>query len=273
MMTTITTPDTDALCREIAKKSRRVCFLMLSGGKDSIAAWVHLTNYFDRIIPFTCQSIPNLEYRDAMLEYYETMFQTRILRLMGEDLKMALSRYFYQQTPWECDQIDEEIGEVEDYNKLDILSYLRMKFSLPRAWCAVGISANDSIDRRIYCMKTGGKNVANRTFYPCWDWTRSQLLDAIAEAGLMLSPEYKYTKRSMGGVPSATYNKVMQEHFPQAWKETLRWYPLAEAKNYRERLIEENYPKYLEQQAAMRGGRDGGESSAEDQGGEEANKT
>lgn len=271
MLTTITTPSTDALCREIAQKSHGTCFLMFSGGKDSVAAWVHLSGYFKRIIPFHCASIPHLKYKEKMLDYYETMFQTRILRLMGEDLKMALVRHIYQLTPWECDQIDEEIGEVEDYGKLDILEYLRKEFSLPRAWCAVGISANDSIDRRIYCNKTGGKNKSNRTFYPCWDWTRSQLLEAIREAGMGISPEYRYCKRSMGGVPSATYNKVLMEHFPDDWKETLRWYPLAEAKNWREKMIDDNYALYKLQEAERRGGRSGeaeGESDSGADGGD-----
>lgn len=254
LMTTVTTDKTDALCREVSEKSHGVCLLMFSGGKDSLAAWVHLQRYFQRIVPFHCASLPGLEYRERMLQYYETMFQTRILRMMGEDLKMSLVRHVYQSTPWECDRIDDEIGEVDDYSKLHVLSYLRKVLGLPRAWCAVGISANDSIDRRIYCNKTGGKNEKNRTFYPCWDWTRSQLLDAIREANLKIGAEYKYTKRSMGGVPSATYNKVMMKHFPKDWERTLLWYPLAEVKNYREEMIDANYPLWQRQEAAKRGG-------------------
>ena len=59
----------------------------------------------------------------------------------------------------------------------------------------------------------------------------------------------------MGGVPSATYNKVMMEHFPRDWELTKKWYPLAEVKNIREEMIDENYPKWMEQEAAKRGGR------------------
>mgnify|MGYP006958205024 CR=1 FL=1 len=107
----------------------------------------------------------------------------------------------------------------------------------------------------IYCRKTGGKNIKNKTFYPCWDWPRENLLETIYDAGLVLAPEYKYTKRSMGGIPSATYNKVMMEHFPRDWELTKKWYPLAEVKNIREDMIDENYPKWMEQEASKRGGR------------------
>ena len=167
---------------------------------------------------------------------------------------MALVRHIYQASPWECDVIDSVFPD-RDYTKLDVLEYLRMKFNLPRAWCAVGISKNDSIDRLIYCRKTGGKNLGNRTFYPCWDWPREEMLKAIDDAGLLLAPEYKYVNRSMGGIPSATYNKVMQEHFPKDWELTKKWYPLAEAKNYREELIDANYPLWMDQEAAKHGGR------------------
>ena len=248
------TEATDSLCREIAKKSHGTIFCLLSRGKDSLCAYLQCLKFFNRIICVHCATVPGYRFADEYLDYLEAMLNTRILRMMGEDLKMALVRHIYQETPWECDVIDEVFPDV-DYTKLDVLEYLRMKFNLPRAWCAVGIGKNDSIDRLIYCRKTGGKNVSNRTFYPCWDWPREELLNAITDAGLVLAPEYKYTKRSMGGIPSATYNKVMMEHFPQDWELTKKWYPLAEVKNVREEMIDANYTLWMEQEARKRGGR------------------
>ena len=249
-----TTEATDSLCREVAKKSHGTIFCMLSRGKDSLVAYMNCLKYFTRVIPFHCASIPGYSYVGEYLDYLESVFNTRILRMMGEDLKMALVRYVYQETPWECDRIDETFPD-RDYSKLDILEYLRMKFNLPRAWCAVGIGKNDSIDRLIYCRKTGGKNPSNRTFYPCWDWPREELLNAIWESGLDVAPEYKYSKRSLGGVPGAAYNKILMEHFPQDWELTKKWYPLAEVKNVREDMIGANYPLWMEQEARKRGGR------------------
>lgn len=268
------TPATDALCAEIAKKSHGVCFLMCSRGKDSLCAWLQLRRYFERIIPFHCATVPDYQFANEYLDYLEGAFETRILRMMGEDLKMALVRHVYQDSPWECDVIDAVFPD-EDYTKRDVLEYLRMKFNLPRAWCAVGISQNDSIDRLIYCRKNGGKNLGYKTFYPCFDWPREELLNAIWQSGLYVAPEYKYTKRSMGGVPSATYNKVMMEHFPRDWELTKKWYPLAEVKNYREEMIDANYSLWMEQEAAKMGGgeihpevRGNGESGGESSGGD-----
>lgn len=264
---TFNTPATDALCKEIARKSKGVCILLCSRGKDSLCAWLQLRRYFRRIVPVHCATVPNYDFAARYLDYLEYHFDTRILRLMGEDLKMALVRHVYQQTPWECDEIDEEFGEVTDYSKLDVVEYVRMKFNLPNAWCAVGIGQNDSQARMIYCRKYGGRNDAHKTFYPCFDWPKEELLNAIWESGLYVAPEYKYVKRSMGGVPSATYNKVMMEHFPRDWETTKRWYPLAEVKNFREEMIDANYILWQDEQARRHGGKPDGAGGGEREGG------
>lgn len=246
---------TKVLCEEIAERSNGVSFLLFSGGKDSLCAWLQLRRYFRRIIPVHCASIPHMAYKDAYLDYCEYEFQTRILRMMGEDLKMALARHVYQETVDQCNRIDKMIRPVEDYDKLTILSYLRYKYNLPRAWCAVGISASDSIDRRIYCNQTGGKSEEHRTFYPCWDWPRSEILKAIKESGLKLSSEYKYSKRSIGGVPSATYNAILAEHYPNDFDKVRFFYPMCDIKNYRMMLLDRNVYEQEQEEIRKRGGK------------------
>ena len=64
------------------------------------------------------------------------------------------------------------------------------------------------------------------------------------------------------------------EHFPQDWELTKVWYPLAEAKNVREEMIDANYPVWMEQEARKRGGRaaelpkEGGGGDGEPEGGD-----
>lgn len=248
-------PQSDALCKEVAKKSHGTIFLGFSGGKDSVCAWLQLKRYFTRIIPFHCASIPNLTFRTKILDYYEYEFQTKILRLMGEDLSMSLKRLVYQ-VPKDAVPCMETFGDIEDYNKLDILEYLRKKFNLPRAWCAFGVNASDSIDRRIYCNKTGGKSDDSRTFYPCWDWEKSDIIKALEDSELKLAPEYKYAKRSIGGVPCATYNKILKEHFPADFEQLKKWYPLCELKNRREERLQARWEAKLNAQAAANGGKE-----------------
>lgn len=266
ILPTYTSKATDSLCREIAKKSKGVCFLGLSTGKDSLCAWLNLRRYgFSRIIPFHCSSIPHWKFVRHTLDSYQYEFNTRILRLMGEDLTMALMRHIYQESPWICDLTDEMLDQ-DDYSKLDILEYLRNRFNLPKAWCAFGISASDSIDRRIYCNKTGGKSDINRTFYPCWDWPRSEIVKAIRESGLKLCSTYRYAKRSIGGVPCATYNRILREHYPDDYREMLKWYPLAEAKDFREQMLDEEWRRRKDEEIAKNGGKEPAESSQSEEG-------
>lgn len=258
---TFNTEITDELCKEIAKKSKGVCFLGFSHGKDSVLAFLQLSRYFKRIIPFHCASIPHLKFVDRILDYYEYEFQTKILRLMGEDLVLSLKRLIYQD-PRDVISCDDEFGDVEDYNKLDILEYLRQKYNLPRAWCAFGVNAADSQDRRIYCNKTGGMSDINRTFYPTWDWPRKEIVTALKESGLKLAPEYKYAKRSIGGVPCATYNKILKEHFPSDFQSYKKWYPLMELKTRREAILDARYEQRLNEAAAAFGGKEDSDASA-----------
>lgn len=234
------TPETKALCQEIAKKSNGTCFLLFSRGKDSLCAWLQLKKYFRRIIPIHCASIPGLKHVNTILDYYEDALcdpdkNERILRMVGEEVPLGLVRKMYQR--WEDVEALSEL-ETEDFSKLDILEYLRYKMNLPKCWCAVGMSVSDSIDRRIYIKKTGGKNPNNLTFYPCGFWERPEILRAVRECGLKLSDEYRWGNRTLGGVPSMTVGKVLREHYPEDYERYLAIWPLAQAKEIREAFLD-----------------------------------
>lgn len=249
---TFTTAATDELCKEVAKKSKGVCFLGFSRGKDSLCAWLSLTRYFKRIIPFHCASWPGMEYVKKTLDYYQYEMNTRILRMLGEDFPMALARMMYQ--PYEDCVAIAERPVTDDYSKLDVLEHLRHKFGLPNAWCAFGISASDSIDRRIYCGKTGGKNPQNKTFYPCWDWPRAEIVKAVKESGLSLSSEYRYVNRTMGNVVGIVTNEILKNNYPKDWERYLCLYPLAEAKTVREHILDREWAALKKRKIEANGG-------------------
>lgn len=237
---TFSTPDTESLCKFVAKKSNGVCFLGFSRGKDSLCAWLNLKKYFKKVIPFHCASFPGMRHVKDYLDYCELQMETKIIRLSSMEVPMCLARKMYQ----ECDELD-ELNELDmsSYTMLDIVENLRYDLHLPRTWCAFGISANDSIDRRIYCNKVHGRNPQNLSFYPCYDWPRAEILGAIKNAGLKLSGEYKYANRSLGGIPSATCNRIYKEHYPEDWERIKAIYPLTEAKTLRERFLDRAFAK------------------------------
>lgn len=242
LLPTYKTEATDKLCLDIAKRSNNVVFCAFSRGKDSLCTYLQLRRFFkkDNIIPFHCASYPGLKHVKDTLDYYERTLETRILRLVGPELHSCLIRGLYQTTE---DLVELEDLDKDEFSMLDMLEYLRYEFNLPRAWCAFGIMANDSIDRRIYCNKIQGKNPQNMTFYPCWDWPRAEVLRTIRESGLRLSGEYKYNNRTLGGPPSDSCNRIFREHYPEDWNRVLAMYPLAMAKTLREFYLDRAYEK------------------------------
>lgn len=235
------TPETDALCREIAKKSKGVTMLMFSRGKDSLLAYLQLRKFFKKVIPVHCASVPGMKHVKDTLDYYESILSeidgtpVKILRMVGEEVPMALARGMYQ-TP---DMLEGVLDvDVEDYSKLDIMEVIRKELNLPRCWCAVGINICDSIDRRIHCKKCGGKHESNLTWYPTFNWQKCEIIRALQECGVKLSGEYRWTSRSMGGVPSATNGLIWKHHYPEDYELYLSIYPLAQAKELRERYLD-----------------------------------
>ena len=240
------TPATDDLCRDIARKSNGVCFLGFSRGKDSLCAWLQCLKFFHTVIPVHCASYPCLKHSTETLDYYEKAMSAdpvkpvHILRMVGEELQMCLRRGMYQ-TADDLEEMEELDGD--DYSKLDVIEELRYHFNLPKAWCAFGIAMSDSIDRRIYITKTKGRNASNQSFYPCYDWPRAEIIKAVRESGVRLSGEYRHTSRSLGGVPSDVCNRISKEHYPEDWNRIQAIYPLCWAKTIRERYLDRAFER------------------------------
>ena len=252
---TFSTKASDELCRAIAKKSKGVCFLGFSRGKDSLCAWLNLRKYFSRIIPFHCATLPGLKFAEKALRYYEDAFDCHILRMMDASLSSDLLQGIYQLR--EDGPFIASLGIRHGwhrFDKLELVEFLRCTYNLPRAWCAFGIQASDSIDRRIYCSKYEGRNDSNKTFYPCWDWPHGKVIETVRGSGLKLSSEYLYSSRTIEGTPSATYTEILREHFPEDYAILRDFYPLCEAKVFRERLNDQVAEEFKRKRAAANGG-------------------
>ena len=217
---------TRALCEEISRLAHGVCLLGFSRGKDSSAAWLYLRQFFERVIPFHVAAVPHLKFADESLAYYECKFGVPIERFQCGHALHALACSVHQ--PLEDREAIESL-EVSRYDNHDIARVLRRMYKVPGAWCAFGIGMGDSIDRRIYVKRNEGRNPARRTFYPCFDWTAAQVLDAIRSAGLLLPDDYRFAARSFAGVP--TYRAVarMSEVCPDDWERVKTFWPFIPA--------------------------------------------
>ena len=220
----VNAPGTEAsrrLCFDISSISGGRCLLGFSRGKDSIAAWLYLREFFTEVIPFHCSSIPHLSFVDESLDYYESIFKTKILRCLSGEITTALANLVYQPLEDEA-EIDEM--ELWNYNNYDVFKLLRRKYG-EKLWCAFGISMNDSIDRKVYVQKNQGRNEERQTFYPCFDWSKKQILQIIDEAGIKLPGDYRLANRSLAGIPNFRHLYRMEEVYPQDMRKIELWFP------------------------------------------------
>ena len=221
------TEKTRQLCSEIAAASGGVCFLGFSRGKDSITSWLWLRKFFDRIIPFHCASVPGLSFVDESLEYYEEYFQTKIERCISGDIMHAISNLVFQ--PIEDEQLIDSL-EIVSYDNHEVFLSLRAKYNLPQAWCAFGINASDSIDRRIYVNKCGGRHDHRQTFYPCYDWTKAQILDAVNRSGVKLPKDYLLANRTLASIPNLRHLISMETMMPEDFARVELVFPFIRAR-------------------------------------------
>jgi hypothetical protein len=214
------------LCQRIAGISGGTCLLGFSGGKDSIAAWLQLRQYFTRIVPFHVASVPGLAFQERGLARCERFFGTPILRFVEGYLGEAIDRMVYQ--PFDARGAIDALRLVY-YDNHAIVNHLRRTIVPRRTWVAWGINASDGIDRRIYVNRYEGRIDSQHSFYPCYDWSKKQILAAIAEAGCGLPEDYLLNARTYAGLPEFRMIAKMPEVFPADFRRVEAAYPLVRA--------------------------------------------
>ena len=217
---------------EIAEESP-VVMLAFSTGKDAICSWLALRDRVE-VRPFYAYLIPDLEFVEDSLAYYEKFFGTRIARVPHPSLYRWINEMVF--VPPERCAIVEELA-LPTFEFADIYRGLREDWGLEDgALAATGVRAADSPVRRIHFSRTGGVNWRSRVAYPIWDWRSAKLGEEMKRAGVKLPVDYRIFGRSFDGM-DYRFLKPIKENFPRDFERILEWFPLAEAEIYRgERL-------------------------------------
>jgi hypothetical protein len=200
----------------------------LAGNADHMHIVVDgiLRRFFRRVIPFHCASVPHLAWVDESLAYYEAFFGVPILRYMHERALHAIAMLVWQPPGSEAD-ID--AMELPDFTKADICEDIREREGCPRAWAAFAISAYDAIERKAKVQDHAGRNDKGRTFNPCFDWTKKQIVASVKAAGLALPSDYLMAARTLSAVPGYRNILRMKQVRPDDWARVLTVYPMIEA--------------------------------------------
>jgi hypothetical protein len=169
--------------------------------------------------------IPDLEFVERSLAYYEKFFGFRIARYPHPSLYRMLNNRVFQ-APENCATI--EAAKLPNFTYPDIYRIVREKHGLPdSAYCASGVRAVDSPYRMIAIKRYGPVNHKAKQFYPIWDWNMERLLSEIEPSGVRLPIDYRLFGRSFDGI-DYRFLAPIKSHFPRDYQQILNYFPLAE---------------------------------------------
>lgn len=203
--------------------------LAFSRGKDSIAAWLHMREYFDEIVPLFWYLVPDLEFELESLDYFERFFGCKIHRLPNPKLNRMLNAFVFQP-PERCAVI--EAADLPEFDRESTWDDLCEELGIPVIPNATGVRATDSPMRRMSYNKYGLWRPQSRTYMPVGDWNKARTMDIIDRAGIRLPDDYLMFKRSFDGIDYRFTSKV-KTHRPRDYQKILEWFPLLEADVFR----------------------------------------
>jgi hypothetical protein len=212
--------------------------LAFSGGKDAIGTWLAIRPHFKRVIPFYRYLIPDLEFVEESLRYYEAWFETRIVRVPNPALYRMLTHLVFQ-SPRNVPII--EAASLGEFEYREVNASICDDFGLPEdTFVASGVRASDSLQRRRHFKINGPITYSERTFYPIWDWKKSALLNVLAKSGVKLPVDYQIFGRSFDGL-RLTYLAPIRRYYPADYARILEFFPMAEMEFERAAYAEKTY--------------------------------
>lgn len=207
--------------------------LSFSGGKDSVAMWLYLREHFN-ILPYFLYWVPGLSFVEESMAYYEDFFDTEIVRL-PHPLFYKMLRQFAYQPPENVAAI--AALNLVDFDLADIDNILANEYGLDLPFTAIGMRVKDNMERRSLLFNQGVLGAKRRRYYyAIWDWDVNQVSQAILNAGIKLSKEYRYWGRTVAAF-DYQYLKPLKEHFPADFDRIREWFPLIDLEFFRYEVV------------------------------------
>ena len=214
----------EELCRRVAEKSNGVAICSFSMGKDSIAAYIQMRKYFDRVIPVFYYLVPGLQFQQKSLEYYqnEVFKDERIIQVPSPAIYRQLAYYMYQH-PGAVDAIHDADIYIPHYDELFMI--VKAGLCLPgETYTGVGVRMTDSLNRRFSIKRYGAENSKRSQFYPVFDWNNETLISEIRQSGIKLPVDYRIWGRSFDGF-HYKFLKPLKDNFPDDYERVKALYP------------------------------------------------
>lgn len=215
--------------KEVAKRQKK-SLLAFSCGKDAVATWLAIREYFDEIVPYYLYLVPDLEFVNESIDYYERFFGTKIVQLPHPSLYRMLNNFVYQP-PERCLIIEQ--ANLPEFEYVDIQMAMCDMYDLDsKTLVADGVRAADSPMRRVAINTHGSINENLLKYHPIWDWKKADLVECFKKHNVKLAIDYKIFGRSFDGI-DLRFLLPIREHFPKDYQKILEWFPLADLEIFR----------------------------------------
>ncbi len=210
--------------------------IAFSCGKDSIGAWLALRPHFTRIIPIYMYLIPDLDFVEQSIRYYEVFFDCHIYQVPHPSLYRMLRGAVFQ-APENLEFLD--TIDIPAANYVGVATRVLGDLGIDPAknWHATGVRAVDSPIRHSAAKKWGAIRESTRTFWPIWDWKKAKLIDILRQSEVKLPIDYKIFGRSFDGI-DYRFLKPIRDHFPADFGRILEFFPLAELELKRREYVQ-----------------------------------
>lgn len=205
MTTVIRNQGTSLAVREKLAADGRPVLLAFSCGKDSIAAWLAMRDMGIEVVPAYLYYVPGLRFVDEELDYFEQKFQTRIKRYPHPSLYRWLNNAVFQ-APERLRYI--EAARLPEPSYEQMWDFIRADVGLDKStWCADGVRAADSIQRRGAFVQYGYWRRNLKKVSPIGDWLKGEVLDCIRGHHIELPCDYAWFGRSFDGIDALDWRK------------------------------------------------------------------
>lgn len=215
--------------KEVAKRQKK-SLLAFSCGKDAVATWLAIHEHFDEVVPYYLYLVPDLDFVNESIDYYERFFGTKIVQLPHPSVHRMLNNFVFQP-PQNC-KVIEQAG-LPDFDYLDIQAVMCERYNLPKkTLVADGVRAADSPMRRVAINTHGSISYKQLKYHPIWDWKKADLIECFKKHNVKLAVDYKIFGRSFDGI-DLRFLYLIRQHFPKDYQKILDLYPLADLEIFR----------------------------------------
>lgn len=222
--------NSDQLNKYMADRVGGKVMLSFSCGKDSIVAWLKMREYFIEITPYYLYLIPDLEFVEQSIQYYEQYFGCHIWRLPHPSLHRWMNNCVFQP-PDRVEWLRSLKLASFDYDEIRSLVWTATG-NKGEGFYGVGIRAVDS-PIRWTAIKTHGPVSENQhKFYPIYDFRKADMLTWLEKAQVKLPVDYRMFGRSFDGI-DARFLGPIKKYFPKDYQKIIEYIPMADMELYR----------------------------------------